>query len=193
LIRAAIDYLGAGLCVLPAILDEKRPALAGWKQYQRRLPTERQVRTWFADDAPLCVLTGTVSGNLEMIDFDYEGELFDRWQELVATEMPGLVQRLVVERSQSGGRHVVYRSAEAVPGNRKLAQRTVVVEGTEPVVIAGKRHVPRRVGDRYEITCTLIETRGEGGLFLCAPTPGYDLVQGRWRTFRSWMYLNDPS
>ena len=23
-----------------------------------------------------------------------------------------------------------------------------------------------------------IETRGEGGLFLCSPTDGYDLVQG---------------
>lgn len=182
MLNSAIEYLNAGLCVLPAILEEKRPALAGWKQYQRRLPTERQVRTWFADDAPLCVLTGTVSGNLEMIDFDYEGELFDRWRELVATESPGLVERLVVERSQSGGRHVVYRSAETVPGSRKLAQRTVVVEGPEPVVIAGKRHVPRRVGDRNEITCTLIETRGEGGLFLCAPTLGYEIDQGSFQS-----------
>ena len=80
MIDAAIDYLNAGLCVLPAIQEEKRPALARWKQYQQRLPTERQVRTWFADGAALCVLTGAVSGNLEMIDFDYEGELFDRWR-----------------------------------------------------------------------------------------------------------------
>ena len=50
ILDTATDYLHAGLCVLPAILAEKRPALAGWKQYQRRLPTERQVRTWFADD-----------------------------------------------------------------------------------------------------------------------------------------------
>lgn len=173
-----MTYLRAGLCVLPAILDEKRPALSGWKQYQKRLPTERQVRTWFTDNAPLCVLAGAVSGQLEMIDFDYEGELFDRWRELVATQEPDLVQRLVVERSQSAGRHVVYRSAEAVPGNRKLAQRTVVVDNGEPTVIAGKRHVPRLVGEHYEITCTLIETRGEGGLFLCAPTPGYEIEQG---------------
>ncbi|HHK40933.1 MAG TPA: DUF3987 domain-containing protein [Planctomycetaceae bacterium] len=189
MLDAAIEYLNAGLCVLPAILEEKRPALPGWKQYQRRLPTERQVRAWFADGAPLCVLTGAVSGNLEMIDFDYGGELFDRWRELVATESPGLVERLVVERSQSGGRHVVYRSRETVPGNRRLALRTVVVAGPEPVVVAGKRHVPRRAGDRYEITCTLIETRGEGGLFLCAPTPGYAIQQG---SFQSIPVL-DPS
>ena len=60
----AMSYLRAGLCVLPAIIAEKRPALSGWKQYQKRLPTERQVRTWFAEDAPLCVLAGSVSGQL---------------------------------------------------------------------------------------------------------------------------------
>lgn len=188
LVDTATDYLHAGLCVLPAILAEKRPALAGWKQYQRRLPTERQVRTWFADDAPLCVLAGTVSGHLEMIDFDLEGELFDRWCELVATESPALIDRLVVERSQSGGRHVIYRAEEPVSGNRKLAQRALAVPNAEPMVLAGKRYVPRRVGDRFEITLTLIETRGEGGLFLCAPSPGYSLERG---AFDQIPILND--
>jgi hypothetical protein len=172
-----LGYLSAGLCVLPAVLDEKRPALSGWKQYQKRLPTERQVRTWFAEDTPLCVLTGAVSGHLEMIDFDVEGEFFERWRELVATEAPGLIERLVIERSQSGGQHVVYRCEADIPGNRKLAQRAMSVPSAEPVVIAGKRYVPRQVGDHFEITLTLIETRGEGGLFLCAPTPGYVLEQ----------------
>ena len=177
-VDTAADYLRAGLCVLPAILAEKRPALAGWKQYQRRLPTERQVRTWFAEDAPLCLLAGAVSGHLEMIDFDHGGELFDGWREQVASEAPALLDRMVVERSQSGGRHVIYRCDAPVSGNRKLAQRTILVESADPVVIAGKRYLPRRVGDRYEITLTLIETRGEGGLFLCAPTPGYVLERG---------------
>ncbi|MCE5326270.1 MAG: bifunctional DNA primase/polymerase, partial [Planctomycetaceae bacterium] len=178
MIDTATAYLRAGLCVLPAILDEKRPALSGWKQYQRRLPTERQVAAWFAADVPMCILAGAVSGNLEMIDFDYGGELFDRWKELVATQAPGLVDRLLVERSQSDGRHAIYRCRVPVSGNRKLAQRTVAVPNADPVVISGKRHVPRLVGDRHEVTCTLIETRGEGGLFLCAPTPGYQIEQG---------------
>jgi len=178
MLDTALDYLRSGLCVLPAIPAEKRPALAGWKQYQRRLPTEQQVRTWFADAPALCVLAGEVSGHLEMVDFDLQGELFDRWRELVSTEAPGLVDRVVIERSQSGGRHVVYRCESPVPGNRKLAQRMMVVDSAEPVVICGKRYVPRRVEDRFEITLTLIETRGDGGLFLCAPTPGYCLEQG---------------
>ncbi|QDU76919.1 hypothetical protein Pan97_39760 [Bremerella volcania] len=182
MLDTALDYLRSGLSVLPAISAEKRPALAGWKQYQRRLPTERQVESWFADAPAICVLAGEVSGHLEMIDFDHEGELFDCWRELVATEMPALAGRLVVERSQSGGQHVIYRCECPIPGNRKLAQRTVVTPSNEPVVIAGKRYVPRRVGDQFQITCTLIETRGEGGLFLCDPTPDYQIEQGSLNT-----------
>ena len=176
--ETAISYLRAGLCVLPAIAGEKRPALAGWKQYQQRLPTEQQVQTWFADGSATCLLTGAVSGNLELIDFDGEAELYDRWRAMVATQLPELAERLVVERSQSGGRHVVYRCEDPIPGNRKLAQRTIGVESNDPVMIAGKRYVPRRVAGRFEVTITLIETRGEGGLFLCDPTPNYRLEQG---------------
>ena len=177
-LNIAEAYLRAGLCVLPAIREEKRPALPGWKQYQHQLPTERQLSAWFANDVAVCVLAGAISGSLEMIDFDHQGELFERWRELVATEAPGLVERLVIERSQSGGRHVVYRSLVPVPGNRKLAQRSVVAESADDIVIAGKNYVPRSVGDHFEVTITLIETRGEGGLFLCAPTPGYVFEQG---------------
>ena len=178
MIETAIVYLRAGLCVLPAILAEKRPALPGWKQYQNRLPTEQQVRTWFAEETSLCVLTGAVSGHLEMTDFDHGGELFDRWAAQVASQSPELLGRLVIERSQSGGRHAIYRCAEPVSGNRKLAQRTEVLSSAEPVVTGGKRYMPRKVGDRFGVTHTLIETRGEGGLFLCAPTRGYELQQG---------------
>jgi hypothetical protein len=113
-----------------------------------------------------------------MIDFDGEAELFERWIAMVASELPELVDRLVIERSQSGGRHVVYRCQEPIPGNQKLAQRSIALESADPVVIAGKRYVPRRTGGRFEVTVTLIETRGEGGLFLCAPSPGYHLEQG---------------
>lgn len=174
----ALDYLNAGLCVLPAIRAEKRPALPNWKQYQRRLPTERQVRAWFADDVACCLLTGAASGNLELLDFDCEGDRFERWRELVTSESPGLCDQLVIERSQTGGRHVIYRCESPVPGNRKLARQSVEFESAEPVTIGGKQYVPRRVNDHFEVVLTLIETRGEGGLFLCAPTAGYELEQG---------------
>ena len=152
----AREYLNAGLCVLPARPDQKRPTIA-WKQYQQRLPTATEVDAWFANGhTGLCLLTGAVSGNLELIDFDLGGEAFERWCELVRQGDPSLPDRLVIEESPSGGWHVVYRCEVAICGNLKLAQRQMA---------DGK-------------VVTLIETRGQGGLFLCAPTGGYELMQG---------------
>jgi hypothetical protein len=138
---------------LPANRGEKRPTVGQWKRYRERLPTEAELSAWFANgpDA-VCIVCGAVSGNAEMIDFDAGGELFDAWAGRIA---PELLARLAVETSRSGGRHVFYRCEAPVCGNMKLAQR--------------------RTGDK---TVTLIETRGEGGLFLCTPTAGYEAVQG---------------
>jgi len=153
---AAHAYLSAGLCVLPARRAEKRPAVGRWKQYQKRLPTEAELSAWLANNPDaVCILCGQASGNAEILDFDARGELFDRWCAKVRTAAPGLLERLVLSRTQSDGRHAAYRCIAVVSGNLKLAQR--------------------KVGDKV---VTLIETRGEGGLFLCAPTAGYEVIQG---------------
>ena len=148
----ALFYLKTGLSVLPAKRESKRPAIGGWKTYQDRLPSQMEVETWFANahDA-LCLVCGKVSGNLEVIDFDNHGELFPKWKEFISAD---LLAKLVIEQTPSGGFHVAYRAASPVCGNIKLAQ--------------GKRE------DKLQ---TLIETRGEGGLFLCAPSEGYTLLQ----------------
>ena len=179
---AARAYHSAGLCVLPARMPEKRPAIGSWKDYQERLPTTVEVDAWFANAHPACCLIcGAVSGNLELIDFDCAGEAFAAWSTLVTTEAPGLLDRLVVETSPSGGWHVVYRCTEAVSGNLKLAQRREDLDGPAEVVRFGKRYKPRTDRDgRWHLVLTLIETRGEGGLFLCAPSPGYQLMQGEF-------------
>lgn len=180
-VNTAIEYLQSGLCVLPAIVKKKQPKLTSWKPYQTRLPTKEEVHTWFNDHTGLCLLTGAVSGNLEMIDFDHGAELFDPWYKLVASQCPQLLERLVIEQSQTGGRHVVYRCNSPVARNQKLAQRALPATSKEPVSIRGKEYVPREVKDGFEVVLTLIETRGEGGLFLCAPTPGYALEQGSFQ------------
>jgi len=151
--NVAHAYLNAGLCVLPAIRAEKRPAIGAWKRYQDRLPTEAELSAWFNQphDA-LCILCGSVSNQLEMIDFDAKGELFLAWLDRIPHE---LANRLFIEDTPSGGMHVVYRSVDPVCGSFKLAQR--------------------KTNDRV---VTLIETRGQGGLFLCSPTPGYEHIQG---------------
>ncbi len=156
LTQAAMSYHRAGLCVLPAKRAEKRPAVGAWKRYRQTRPTEAELSAWMANprnkpDA-ICIVCGAVSGNAEIIDFDAGGELFPAWWEQLPVE---LRERLVIETTPSGGFHVIYRCQAPVCGNLKLAQR--------------------KVGDRIT---TLIETRGEGGLFLCAPTMGYILGHG---------------
>lgn len=153
MIVIATNYLASGLCVLPAVRAEKRPALSGWKAFQSRLPNQQQIEHWFSCDVDaMCIVAGSISGNLEVIDFDYEADQFDDWATLIPEP---LLSRLVIERTQSGGRHVAYRAEEPICGNMKLSQ-----------------------AERDGKVVTLIETRGEGGLFLCDPTPAYTLEQG---------------
>jgi len=183
LVHGMID---SGLSVLPAVTEQKMPALRAWAQYQSRRPEAEEVAGWFPDTSQrtpcVCIVCGRVSGNVEMIDFDLGGESFEAWHELVRDAQPGLLQHLVIERSPSGGRHVVYRCTEPVPGNTKLAARWIEVDGPDEVIVAGKARTPRKHGDGYAVLATLIETRGEGGIFLCAPTDGYEILQGdlRW-------------
>ena len=152
-VATAMAYLAAGLSCLPATKSRKHPAIGSWKNWQTRLPTEVEVRAWFSNphDA-ICVVSGAVSGNLECLDFDNGGELFGAWMEKIDTS---LLAQLVIEQTPSGGYHVCYRCEDPVEGNLKIARG----------IRGGKQK-------------TLIETRGEGGLFLCAPTEGYALQQG---------------
>ena len=155
MIEFAKQYLNAGLSVLPAKRADKRPAVGSWKAYQNRRPTLTEADAWFSNAQDgLCIIAGAVSGHLEMIDFDNGGELFDAWHQQIPAD---LFNRLVIEQSPSGGWHVVYRCQSPVDGSMKLAER----------MTDGK-------------VKTLIETRGEGGLFLCAPTAGYELMQGEF-------------
>lgn len=153
----ALQYKKHGLCVLPAIKTEKRPNLSSWDVFKKRLPTEKELAQWFsASNSGVCIVCGEVSGNLEIIDFDEQGIAFGPWSDKVKKEplVQGLFERLVVEQTQRGGFHVIYRCELTVAGNQKLAKNE-----------SGK---------------TIIETRGEGGLFLCAPTEGYELKQNNF-------------
>jgi len=148
-------YIEAGLRVLPASRESKHPirAIGKWKPYIDRSPTEAELTAWFANNPDaLCILCGAASGNLEAMDFDAAGELFDAWWAKLPEDLRA---KLVIERTRSGGWHVIYRCLIAICGNLKLAQRK-----TDDGIV------------------TLIEMRGERGLIICAPTDGYEVTQG---------------
>ncbi|NMC48706.1 MAG: hypothetical protein GYA47_04645 [Desulfovibrio sp.] len=75
-LTAALAACEAGLSVLPTRKDTKAP-LTAWKPYQGRPATRAEIERWFsAPNTALALVCGSVSGNLEMLDFDLKGEAF---------------------------------------------------------------------------------------------------------------------
>lgn len=153
LTNAARELYAAGLNVLPALRAEKRPAIA-WKKFVATRPAFDEVFKSGTKFDALCVVCGPTSGGLEILDFDQKGAAFEEWKKSLAEELPlsGLAE-LVAESTQSGGRHVAFRS-DFCAKNQKLA--------------------------RDEKGGVLIETRGLGGICLIAPTDGYEVLAGSW-------------
>jgi len=154
----AMAYVKAGLSVVRASKQTKAP-LDNWKEFQNRRPTLEEIDDSFRQvyaNTGLFIICGKVSGNLEVLDFDLQGEKFDPWRDLVEAKAPGLVERLLVQKTQSNGKHIGYRCPGAtIPGNSQLALRLI-------------EDKPK----------ALIETRGEGGGILADPTLGYETLQG---------------
>ncbi len=161
ILDAAFTYRAAGLSVI-ATRTDKTPVMA-WKQYQDAPATDEQLGVMFFDTdiaRSLGVVCGAVSGGLECIDFDSAGAAFKPWRELVAADDPALLDVIAMARTPSGGLHIIYRCPEAViPGSHKLAMRSAPT-----AELPGAQNV-------------LIETRGEGGYFCAAPSPGYEFIQ----------------
>lgn len=165
---AAHQWLAAGFSVIPIKADgSKAPALTEWKDYQKTLPTHPQLDVWFAHDAHhgLGVVCGAVSGGLVMIEWEsraiaegLDQAMDDAMDAAGETDLWELLVHGYVEETPSGGIHIYFRVAGPVRGNTKLARR--------PATAAELAANP---ADKVKV---LIETRGEGGQSVAAPTPG---------------------
>ena len=153
IIRTALEARRAGISVVPVLPDgRKRPAVR-WHVYQHRLVTPREIARWFGNgERGLALITGAISGRLEALDFDSRA-MYQAWSERMRQWGYGaLYDRLTrgYLEATPHGVHLLYRSCSAEK-NQKLA--SVPIDG------------PQRVR-------TLIETRGEGGLVVVAPSGG---------------------
>ncbi len=153
-LHTSLQAAAAGISVVPIRTDgTKQPSLLGWREYQKRRASERELERWFYGvESGIACITGKVSGNLEALDFD-DQRIFDAWLCRVQCDasLSDLYDHLswgYLEVTPAGGRHLLYR-CDVIEGNQKLASR---YDGT------------RRK--------TLIETRGEGGLIIVAPSRG---------------------
>lgn len=152
----AYRYVDAGFSVIPLRLDgSKSPAIAAWKPYAERLPTCKELYSWFTKPAGIGLITGSVSGGLEVIDFDMHQLLAPMLSMLDRS----LVERLALYETPVGW-HLLYRCIE-ICGNTKIAM-------WEPIHTPsrGKCYGPPGCGKGVRI-----ETRGEGGYIVAEGAP----------------------
>jgi hypothetical protein len=176
--QAAIAYVRVGFSVVRTGMD-KIPTVRCWKIRQRFRPSEATIIDEFSKNgACVAIVAGKVSDNVECIDFDLKGKFYKKWRALVNEEAPGLIERLILQRTPSGGCHIVYRCPDiTIPGNQKLAAEKIEVDGPGQHEYEGKKYTAVLDNGKYYIKPTAIETRGEGGYFQVAPSPGYTIQQ----------------
>lgn len=148
MLNNAIEYLKHGLCVIPA--EGKKPIVA-WTEYQKRLPSEKDLTQWFTKDYPnanLGFITGLISG-IAVIDIDSpEGK------EQVSALVPDSLIFPIAE-SPSGGEHWYFRCLNADLQTQKG------VEGFKKVDIranGGFIVAPPSVNYKWRISILDVET-----------------------------------
>ena len=150
--RAATRSAAAGISVWPPRQDGSKAPLGNWKHGQSVRAQSDEIEDWYAQGfTGVGWITGAISGNLEILDFD-DRSVWSEYQRLCRDAgLEELLDRVTagyLEHSPNGA-HIAYR-CEEIAGNTKLAKR--------------------RVSERE--WKSLIETRGEGGYIVVAPTHG---------------------
>ena len=139
-----INYLDAGLSVLPAIRERKHPAVGSWKAYQDRLPSEEEIAAWFSNKQnALCLVCGTISGNLEVIDFDNGGELFEKMRYQGAGSSMINPTRITTPKEAFGNMGIKYKFARGYAVSKQVKARAASCR--KPI-----RTVPHRRGASCE-------------------------------------------
>jgi hypothetical protein len=148
------QYWATNLATLPTKADKSPDVKGTWKggitDFSQYIGTNG-----------VGIICGASSFGVECIDFDNH---FGDAKEILSSFIEQvrdiyMAYKLPIESTLNGGFHLIYR-CDTVEGNQKLAQRPKYcdkIRGFKPDV--------------------LIETRGEGGFFVAAPTPGYRVVR----------------
>lgn len=176
--EAALAWYQAGFCVIPPVATGRKAPLGEWKDYQTERPHFTVMRNWYDAQTQYGVglLCGQVSGNLEMLELEGAVQNNADFIVLIETAMATAGLDEIWDRlhdkyhefTPAGGLHLLYRiSDHPVPGNTKIAERPKPVEDHTDKDRATMAKTPDAV-----IMQTLIETRGEGGYVIVAPSQG---------------------
>jgi hypothetical protein len=153
----ALEAVSAGISIVPPLENGTKAPSTNWKFFQANIATAGRIRRWYETKGHTGIgaVMGAISGNSECIEPDGEHayKLFrDTADAMGLGELLDRIEAGYCDRTPGGGRHLIYRCPE-IAGNLKLA--------------------------RDETGKALIETRGEGGYVVCAPSSGAVHASGR--------------
>lgn len=127
------------LSIIP-VSSQKTP-LISWKKYQVEISPIFLWYSHFQNQGTVGVITGKISGNLEIIDVDVKndpyGSIMDEYAALIPTE---LYKKLIIQTTPNKGFHLIYRCPNKI------------IEKSQKLALHSNQAV-------------IIETRGEGGYF----------------------------
>lgn len=152
-LEVALAACRKGLSVVPPREDgSKRPIGTSWERYQKERASARQIAEWYRNGRRgVGLVCGTISGNLELFEFDEYGTYEEFRRAARSVGLGDLVERIeggYCEQTPGGGIHWLYQT-DTRPESKKLAG------------------CPTDEGYK-----TLIETKGEGGYVIIAPSGG---------------------
>lgn len=123
-----------------------------WSEFREVVNPVLNWHKHFLGSGYVGIVTGKVSGNLEVLDFDLKNDpnktIYKEFVSLLPSELIG---RLIKQTTVNGGFHLIYRCPDKIEGNLKLA--------------------------KHDDGAVIIETRGEGG-YICHHLTDYKVVNG---------------
>jgi len=143
-------YIESGLSCLP-VKQNKAPDISSWRNVEIGLNE--------FNSFGVGIKCGKESGGLECLDFDNH---FGDAKKTISEFIKAIAElyekhKFPIQSTQSGGYHLLYR-CDNISGNQKLASK------------------PKLENNRWRPDA-IIETRGEGGYFVAAPTKGYSILR----------------
>jgi hypothetical protein len=203
LITTGRAFEAAGFSVAPVRADGSKAPAAFWKKHQTERASRALVDEWFTGNRydGIGVICGAVSGNKEMLELEGravdEGYLPKLTAALADHGLAEVWTRITtgyLEGSPTGGLHILFEVDGKVRKNTKLARRPLTPDelqawkAKEQLKVDNERDPAKqqrqqasldKVTRGEQVPQVLMETRGEGGFVVTAPSGGRSHPSGK--------------
>lgn len=196
ILDAALSYAQYGCSIVPISTGGGKLPDVQWTPYMTTAPDPAQLHRWFDSGTydGLGIVCGAVSGHLEMFELEgravTDGLLVRLADAMAAHGFADLWQKIAAghaEMTPSGGLHWLYRVDGLARRSTRLARRPSTADELDEWVVRehakadesipdvdknAARHVKIDETTREQVPQVLVETRGEGGFTVLAPSAG---------------------